>query len=102
MTLDKFVDYIDATGSDRPELDRLFIYCTGLAGEVGEVLEHFKKSHRDHKVLNLQELSLELGDVINYWTRICRMVNLNPEDILQANVDKLNERRKNDKEKKFA
>jgi NTP pyrophosphatase (non-canonical NTP hydrolase) len=67
--------------------------CTmGLAGEVGEVMELLKKRIRDG---NLDETALakELGDVLYYWARLCRMYGLEPQTVLETNVNKIEDRR---------
>ena len=74
----------------------------GLAGESGEVLEHFKKSIRngfrdgraDLDPARLNDVMDELGDVIWYWVVLVQQLGLKPEDIFQHNIDKLTERYK--------
>lgn len=67
----------------------------GLIGEVGELVEHEKKSRRPApktRPLNLEEVTLEAGDVLWYLTRYCveRGVNLN--DVAKKNIEKLEKR----------
>lgn len=72
-------------------LRNLFIMSMGLGGETGEVLEYLKKYIRDG-TLDEKHLILELGDVMNYITAICRCFNILPSTVLAANVEKLESR----------
>lgn len=67
-------------------------YALGLGGEVGEVLEKIKKSHRDG-VLDVRQLELELGDVMWYLSRLAGFHGLTLRGVLAANVEKLSSRR---------
>ena len=67
----------------------------GLAGEVGEVIEPYKKHWftPDRIVeLNKEELTKELGDVLYYLCRIADEEGLDMQDVIEANVDKLETR----------
>lgn len=81
----------DCTCDKDPERS-LMIMTMGLAGEVGEVMEILKKRVRDGK-FDIGELTLELGDVVHYWARICRHFDLVPSEVLEANIRKLKVRR---------
>ena len=67
-------------------------YALGLGGEVGEVLQKVKKSHRDG-VLDVRQLELELGDVLWYMARLANFHGLTLRGILAANIEKLASRR---------
>ena len=64
------------------------VMTLGLAGEVGEVMEYIKKYVRDGTV-NGDLLRKELGDVFFYWCMIARHFGFTPEEIINANVEKL-------------
>lgn len=75
------------------------IAALGLAGETGEVVEHFKKHVRDGRPLRGNaELVKELGDVLHYWVRLCHHAGVDPEQVMAVNVIKL-ERRDAEKKK---
>lgn len=67
----------------------------GLMGEVGEVVEHVKKSRRPApktKPIEPVEFSHELGDVLWYLVRLANEYNLSIEDIANQNIAKLEKR----------
>jgi NTP pyrophosphatase (non-canonical NTP hydrolase) len=77
----------------KPTKERdLPIMSLGLAGEVGEALEHIKKFIRDGN-LDLGALEAELGDVAYYWARICSYFGFAPSRVLAGNIAKLESRR---------
>jgi len=78
------------------DLDKqLFIITTGLAGEAGEVVDLIKKSVRDDKEVDRENLLLELGDVLHYLTIMAIRFGFDLEQIMQANIEKLEKRKKN-------
>ena len=65
---------------------------TGLCGEAGEFSEIFKKVIFHGKEFTPEErahAAKELGDIIWYWTNACRALDLDPNQIISDNVDKL-------------
>lgn len=84
------------TGSKRRlSLHDDFVMCTGLPGEVGEVLELLKKAQRDKKsvlLVNRKKLVKEIGDVLYYMMMICRRQGIDPQDVIDTNVKKLEAR----------
>ena len=64
----------------------------GANGELGEVTDILKKHlYQGHRI-NKQHLAEEIGDTLFYIVNLCTLYNLDVEDILQANVDKLKKR----------
>ena len=64
----------------------------GLVGETGEVVELFKKRNYHGKQFTLEQLRDELGDVLYYVYAMCHEMMLDPEDVMQANIEKLAKR----------
>lgn len=67
----------------------------GLGSEGGEFQEIVKKLLFHGKPLtedNLFHLKRELGDVIWYWINACRALNIDPNDVISENVEKLKAR----------
>jgi NTP pyrophosphatase (non-canonical NTP hydrolase) len=69
----------------------------GLGGEVGEVLNKVKKVMRDHdgQITNefRDDLKKELGDVLWYVAALATELNLNLDEIAEANIEKLYSRK---------
>lgn len=64
----------------------------GLSGEVGEVQEILKKALFCGRVLDVDHLGEELGDVLWYLTRLTTLFNIRLSDIAEKNIDKTRER----------
>ena len=68
---------------------------TGINSEGGEALDILKKIKFQGKELTdevHEKLVSEAGDVLFYWTLLCMALNIEPEEVMQLNVDKLSER----------
>jgi NTP pyrophosphatase (non-canonical NTP hydrolase) len=67
----------------------------GLAAETGEFCEIPKKIFFQGKPLtedNVFHMKRELGDIMWYWINACRALNLDPNDVIEENVNKLKSR----------
>ena len=67
----------------------------GLAAESGEFIEVPKKMFFQGKPLNDENvfhMKRELGDIMWYWINACRALNLDPNDVIDENVRKLESR----------
>lgn len=67
----------------------------GLGSEGGEFQEIVKKILFQGKPYDEQtrfHMKRELGDIIWYWTNACRALNLDPNDVIAENVEKLKSR----------
>lgn len=70
-------------------------YCAlGLAGEVGETCNKFKKVLRGDKSLEEAKEGLvkELGGVFWYLNQLCTELGLSPSEIMEANYNELKSR----------
>lgn len=102
--LEEYLDFTDETavypGSDEMKLYtrvRSLLYpALGLSGEAGEFLNKLKKVIRDDegRVTSARNLQLveELGDVLWYWARCCKALEITPEDVIRINMRKLSDR----------
>ena len=73
----------------------LLTACLGLAAESGEFIEIPKKIFFQGKPLNEENLfhmKRELGDIMWYWINACRALNLDPNEVIEENVNKLKAR----------
>ena len=67
----------------------------GMASEGGEFNEIVKKCMFQGKPLNdetVYHLKRELGDIIWYWISSCRALDLDPNEVIKENVNKLKAR----------
>ena len=85
----------DGTHGTDVNVPLLITACMGLAAEAGEFIEVPKKIIFQGKPLNEENLfhmKRELGDVMWYWINACRALNLDPNDVIDENVRKLETR----------
>ena len=67
----------------------------GMASEGGEFNEIIKKCIFQGKPLNDEtvfHLKRELGDIMWYWINSCRALGLDPNEVVEENVNKLKSR----------
>lgn len=67
----------------------------GLASEGGELSEIVKKCVFQGKPLNddtIFHMKRELGDIMWYWISACRALDLDPNEVIEENVKKLESR----------
>ena len=94
-SLDGNFDYEKDTHGPDINVPLLLTACLGLAAESGEFIEITKKMFFQGKPLNEENLfhmKRELGDVMWYWINACRALNLDPNDVIEENVNKLKAR----------
>lgn len=95
-TLSEFIDVLltlEKQGEVNPSL--LATAEIGLSGETGEFSDIVKKIFFQGKELDEKtktHLLKELGDVIFYWIIACRALNVDPNQIIQTNFEKLSAR----------
>jgi NTP pyrophosphatase (non-canonical NTP hydrolase) len=85
------------TQSHGPDINvpLLLTAALGLAAETGEFCEIPKKMYFQGKPLSVENvfhMKRELGDIMWYWINACRALNLDPNDVIAENVNKLQAR----------
>lgn len=73
----------------------LLTAAIGLAAETGEFAEIPKKMLFQGKPFNEEthlHMKRELGDIFWYWINACRALNLDPNEVIAENVNKLESR----------
>lgn len=90
-------NFDSATQTHGPDINvpLLLTAALGLAAEGGEFCEIPKKIFFQGKPLNedsLYHMKRELGDIMWYWVNACRALNLDPNDVIDENVQKLKSR----------
>ena len=69
----------------------------GLASEVGEVADKYKKAVRDGHPLDTEGFAKELGDVLWYVARLAAENGLSMESVALGNLEKLRSRMERNK-----
>lgn len=114
VDLNKYKDFVEAVTSEQSQniesfhnnlsnlhnssvtnLPLLMCGAIGLGSETGEFQEIVKKIVFQGKPLNedtIFHMKRELGDIIWYWVNACRALDLDPNDVIQENVKKLESR----------
>ena len=91
--LESFIEnirYLDSTTDVNVAL--LITSGIGLSSEGGEFNEVVKKILFQGKPLNednIFHMNRELGDIIWYWINACNALGLDPNDVIEENVNKL-------------
>lgn len=98
MIIDEFQIWVESgwtrkINTEQDEIRELAVMVFGLAGEVGEVIEPIKKELRGDGPLDKNALTLELGDVLHYLSRIAARYGILMSDVMRANVEKIEARR---------
>ena len=78
-----------------PELDKkdmLINGVMGLCGESGEVIDIVKKHLAQGHELDKEKIIKELGDVAWYMAEIATVLDVDLEDVLVQNIEKLKKR----------
>lgn len=79
----------------KSNMSLLLTSSLGLSSESGEFNEIVKKIIFQGKPLseeNIFHMKRELGDILWYWVNACRALSMDPNDVLQENVLKLQKR----------
>lgn len=93
---DKLVETLEQIEANKTiNIALLLTASIGLAAETGEFAEIPKKCVFQGKPLNEEarfHMKRELGDIFWYWTNACRALNLDPNEVIEENVNKLKSR----------
>lgn len=66
------------------------VWCAlGLTGEAGEVADRIKKGIFHRHGLDLEKVAEEIGDCVWYIASLCTVLDLDLDEIMQANIQKL-------------
>ena len=90
---EELADYQEDKTYMKPAL--LLTAGMGMSAETGEFNEIIKKMFFQGKPLNAENvfhMKRELGDIMWYWVNACTALNLDPNDVIDENVRKLEAR----------
>ena len=89
LTLNDYQRMARRTAGTKQKSDMLEEALLGLAGEVGELCDHYKKyMHQGHDI-SYDHMAEEAGDVLWYLAEIADALGVTLEDIARRNIDKL-------------
>lgn len=92
MTFQEYESAALRTAKSQDTKDALIEASLGLAGEVGEVIEHVKKFAFHNRALSPTALMLEVGDVLWYLNRLATSCGFSMHDAAISNITKLQAR----------
>ena len=95
--LEILITRLRALQSSEPQVNMslLLTASIGLASEGGEFSELVKKMAFQGKPWNEEthhHMFRELGDIIFYWMEACRAIGVDPNEVIEENVRKLEAR----------
>lgn len=79
-------------GCDIARLDTAFTGLCSESGEANDLVKKLKFHGKDWTAETRQHLIKELGDVAWYWANACMALGVDPEVVLERNVEKLEAR----------
>jgi NTP pyrophosphatase (non-canonical NTP hydrolase) len=90
-------DQLSEYQEDRTKINPSLLLTSGigLASETGEFNEIIKKMFFQGKPLNAENhfhMKRELGDIMWYWVNACTALGLDPNEVIDENVRKLESR----------
>ena len=112
IDLKKYEEFVDAVTSEQSknndafianwnelnmdvDMPRLLTASCGLGAEAGEFTEIVKKAMFQGKPMsedNIYHMQRELGDVMWYSMQGCMALKIDPNEVIQMNIDKLKAR----------
>lgn len=90
-----FLERINTLYDQGCDVARLHTAADGLSAEAGEFMEIVKKitfQGKPYDADNIFHMKRELGDVMWYFANACMALDLDPYDIIEENIRKLESR----------
>lgn len=95
MNIQDFSRHVEGFMRQDPDAKwQLCNFAMGLAGEIGEFVDLIKKTLFHGESIPRSQVTKELGDILWYWFALCISLGFDPEDIMEENIKKLQERHK--------
>jgi len=93
MKLNKYQELTEETVvyPAQSAIEYLAIGLNDEAGEVGGAVKKYVRDDYDEEELS-RRLQQECGDVLWYWARLLDEVDIDAEDVMEDNIDKLFDR----------
>ncbi len=83
---------LDEQGCNIARLDTAFTGLCSESGEANDLVKKLKFHGKEWSPAIREHLIKELGDIAWYWAQACLALDIDPEDVLIANVKKLEAR----------
>lgn len=83
---------LDEQGCNIARLDTAFTGLCSESGEANDIVKKLKFHGKNYTPEVQDHLIKELGDIAWYWTQACMALDVDPEEVLRANVRKLESR----------
>lgn len=93
--IDGNYDFVNNQHGPSVNVPLMLTGAMGLCSESGELMEIVKKMVFQGKPLTEEthfHMQRELGDIIWYWTNMCRALDVDPNAVIAENVNKLKAR----------
>jgi len=88
-----YSDFVAALMKKMPtKTEDLLHAAVGISGEAGELLDAVKKHWAYGKELDMDNVREELGDIMFYVTAMLNVLEIDEEEVVWANVEKLEAR----------
>ncbi len=82
---------VTATNQNSVNLDNVHMVL-GMVTEVGELADVYKKNMAYGKPIDMVNVQEEVGDLMWYISNFCIINNIDIQQVLQTNIDKLRKR----------
>jgi NTP pyrophosphatase (non-canonical NTP hydrolase) len=90
-----FLNRINELYDSGANVSRLLTASIGMASEAGEFSEVVKKlifQGKPYSEENVAKMRSELGDIQWYWANACMALNIDPYEVINQNIGKLEAR----------
>lgn len=93
MEIKEYQEKSKRTLKDRKTLEKNVSHMIiGLMNELGELSGAIKAHFVYEKPLDKANVIEELGDMMWFWTNLCTIMDIEPENVLEKNILKLHAR----------
>ncbi len=93
MNIYEYQDGVSKTAPEGEDKERSILRATtGLAGELGEIIEPIKKHIFHGHTLDTKKIEDEIGDLLWYVALLCTNLGIEMQDAIDGNAAKLRRR----------
>ncbi len=92
MKVSEYQECVKRTCAATEHEDIIKLALIGMAGELGEIAEPLKKYLWGDHSFARSDLKNEIGDLLWYLATLCNTFNIDLEQVMQLNIEKLQRR----------